>query len=105
MWSLTPREYAALRAVWMDDIERDRYHQATILAALRNGQFETDGIIWEAEDFLIEGNRAKRKQKMMTDRLKSFKTASSFGRNLDSAEVPDLFTDLGKSQGKHKLVN
>jgi len=87
----------------MDDIERDRYRQATLLAALRNGQFESDGIIWEAEDFLVEGHREKRKQKAMADKLKSFKTSSTFGQSLDKAEVPDLFTDLGKAQGKHRV--
>lgn len=68
LWSLTPREMAELRQVWLDGIERQNYLHASIQATLYNAHFDHQGTPWTPEDLLGRGNRAERQAKALADK-------------------------------------
>lgn len=59
-WSMTMREYRAIKAVWKRVDDRPEELAARILAVLHNAHFQTDGVPWMPADFMGEEGRSKR---------------------------------------------
>ena len=90
LWSLTPREFSALRQVWLDGIERQNYLHASIQATLYNAHFDSDGTPWTPEDLLGKGNRAERKSKALADKWMALRPDKQMAGEVD--DLPDWAT-------------
>jgi hypothetical protein len=104
LWSLTPREYAALRDIWKEGLDRERAMHAEIIATMFNVGYLTDGVPWTAEDFLGKSTREDRikQQKFhgLKERIAMMRTGS--GVDADAVDDPEWLKDLKINKG---LVN
>jgi hypothetical protein len=57
---MTPREFSALRQVWLDELERQALMNAQVIATLYNAHFDNDGVPYTPDEVLGRGNRQKR---------------------------------------------
>lgn len=103
-WASTPRELAALRAVWLQGIERTQYMHASIQATLYNAHFDTGGVPFTADDLLGRGDRQKRKSLALLDKIEAMRLNASLARQRpgDTEGLPDWALEIRKNKG---LVN
>ncbi len=92
LWTLTPREFWALRQVWREGIERQSYSFAALQATLYNAHFETDGLPYTPEDMMGTGNRALRKRDMMRDQIESRAFNQKLATVTTTEDLPDWST-------------
>jgi hypothetical protein len=93
---MTPREFAALRRVWMAGIERSQYMHAAIQSTLYNAHFDTGGVPWTPEDLLGKGDRQERIRQKQADRMETFRFSHVLSKDDDM--IPEFIADLGKGQ-------
>ncbi len=91
-WALTPREFSALRKVWLDAIERTNYMHASLQATLFNAHFQNDGLPWTAEDLLGAGNRELRQRDRLRDQIESRAFNQRIATITTTADLPDWAT-------------
>lgn len=78
----------ALRQIWLEDIERADYRNASIIATLYNAHFDAKGVPWTAEDLMGRGNRDQRKHQQMVDKMASLKMTKIVDTLHNDAELP-----------------
>lgn len=70
LWSLTPREYEALRKEWTSHREHSDRHFATMQAMYYNMHFRgPQDAAWLPEDFLGTGDRTARQAQAQVDKM------------------------------------
>ena len=95
---MTPREFMALRQVWMEAIERQNYMHASLQATLYNAHFDTKGVPWTAEDLLGRGDRQTRTNQALESKI----ATSRIVADAKGISVPEWALSLGRDKG---LVN
>lgn len=98
---MTPREYYALRDVWMEAVDRPGYQAASIQATLMNAHFDHKGVPWTADDVLGRGDRAERRREQFRDKLGTLKSKirSALGGGAGKrTELPEFFLTLAKNR-------
>lgn len=69
---MTPREFHALRAVWVEEQEAERYRHAELMALLMNAHWDNKGVPWNAADLMGKGDRQKRQVQHAKDKIQMF---------------------------------
>ena len=90
LWSLTPREYAALRDQWFKMQENSRGLVAILQATLCNIHRGENEVPFIPADFLGTGNRAERKAEQMKDNAEALAMQSKLSRMKPNQVTPDL---------------
>jgi hypothetical protein len=85
----------------MDEWERERTMHAEMLAALWNGPFATDGVIWTADDLLGKTDRAERIAQQKRDKAFSDKLIA----RSKNAPVDPFFSEITKNRADARKVN
>jgi hypothetical protein len=108
VWHLTPREFAALRKVWTEQIERTEYLHARMIAVLYNVNCDVNGVPFTAEDILGKGDREKRlaekKQQDINDRMAHMRMMQMTDPRAGKMEAPDWLLGV-IDDNKSKMVH
>jgi hypothetical protein len=100
---MTPREFAELRDVWLEGIERQKTMHAEMIAEMYNIHTDTGGVPYNAADVLGKGDRAKRKMQMMRDRVQGFRDAGQIAKG--EGAVPDWALQVAELAKERQKVN